>query len=669
MPLFPFRRKLEASKGYDFNEIPLFSSLSPSEIRLLEKKFRLAEYKRSDLIYEEGKPAEAFYVIVSGRFRVFKKVRGEGQETLVYLYRGDYFGESSLLTDQVHSASVEARSDGILLRLDKADFLKTLGQIPALSLHLSRTLGHRLTKIEGPERKKREVKVAALYSTVPASEGFQFFIDLAASLVRETKSRVIVVDFPRPSETGIPAEFRKTGNLHLSKTESMRESDLKPSLIECSAGFYYLPLESEKGQPEEKKLSTLLTFLTYRYDFILIRLSGDMGDLSFKSLKQSDFIYLLLDPKTLSQTAPLIQQIEQTFGFAKSETKVILPEEDAAPSFEEKEKLLQLKIFSHLPSRSRNPERYHSAIRFITKEFAGTLLGLVLGSGAAYGLAHIGVLQVLEKENIPIDIVAGSSMGALIGAFWGAGYRANEIEKIACSLDQKTAFFKLIGFNDLSIAHRGFFHGRQVTHFMESYLGNRTFQELSLPVKIVATNLNTSQEIVFENGRIVDALRASISIPGIFRPFNYRGELLIDGGILNPLPVNTLAQMGVKKIIAVDVLSSPEDRAQRNRLRVEKKKKLQKEKAQEPLWKHLLEPVFDKVNRHFSSNIFNVIMNTIQFMEYEIAQVSSQGADVLIRPVVLDAHWAEFYQPKKFIKEGEKKTLEQINEIKRLLVE
>ena len=195
MGLFSFGRKLEVSKGYAFSEIPLFSSLSPAEIRLIEKKIRHVECKRGDIVYQESKPADAFYVIVSGRFRVFQKVRGEEEKTLIYLYRGDYFGESSLLTDQPHSASVEARSDGLLLKLEKEDFMSILSEIPSLSLHLSRTLGHRLTKIEGAGRKKQEVKVAALYSVLPATESFQFLYDLATNLVRETKSRVIFIDF------------------------------------------------------------------------------------------------------------------------------------------------------------------------------------------------------------------------------------------------------------------------------------------------------------------------------------------------------------------------------------------------------------------------------------------------------------------------------------------
>ncbi|MBI4115200.1 MAG: patatin-like phospholipase family protein [Candidatus Omnitrophica bacterium] len=637
---------------------------------------RLVEYKRGDYVYEEGKPADAFYVIVSGRFRVFQKARGEEDKTLIFLYRGDYFGESSLLTGHVHSASVEARSDGILLKLDKENFLKVLEEIPALSIHLSRTLGHRLTKIEDPGKEKLEVKVASLYSSLSSPDSFQFLEDLATDLVQETKSRVIIIDFLPVPDSSVSQEFlEKTRNrFPLTKVDVTRESDLKPFLLDCPPGFQYLPIDSGKGGDGEKRLSTLLTFLTYRFDFLLIRLGREMGDWSSKALKQSDLAYLLLDPSdtALSKALPIIHELEKTFGFSKSEIKVILPERNnqQSPTFyDEKEKTLNLKIFSVLPVRSKQPERYHSTMRFISKELAGTLLGLVLGSGAAYGLAHIGVLRVLEKENISVDVIAGSSMGALVAAFWASGYRANDLEKIAKSLDRRNAFFKLIGFRDLSLAHHGFFHGHQVTRYMESFLGDRTFRDLQIPVRVVATNLSTSQAHVFETGRIVDAVRASISIPGIFRPLHYAGGLLIDGGILDPLPVDVLAKMGVKKIIAVNVLLGPEDRAQKTRVRAEKRKQFLTQKSDNIVWRKILTPLSERLNQHFSGNIFNVIMHTIQFMEYEIAEVASQEADVLIHPIVHDANWAEFYDPDKFIRAGEEKTLEQIDEIKQLLSE
>ena len=204
---------------------------------------------------------------------------------------------------------------------------------------------------------------------------------------------------------------------------------------------------------------------------------------------------------------------------------------------------------------------------------------------------------------------------------------------------------------------------------MESYLGNKTFQDLKMPVKVVATDLFTSEEVVLDTGSVVDAVRASISIPGIFRPVFYQGRYLIDGGVIDPLPVRVLTSMGIKKIIAVNVLPGPKDRIERNRLREENRHQKKQILAQQNLWNRLVSQGLDKVYDRYAVNIFNVIMSTIQFMEHEMAESSSARADVLIHPIVREAHWAEFYSPDKFIKVGEEKTLEQLEEIKRLLAE
>ena len=135
------------------------------------------------------------------------------------------------------------------------------------------------------------------------------------------------------------------------------------------------------------------------------------------------------------------------------------------------------------------------------------------------------------------------------------------------------------------------------------------------------------------------------------------------------MPIDALAKMGVKKIIAVNVLCGPDDRVQKSRFLAEKRREFFRKRPQDGFLKRFFRSFSEKTSRYFSGNIFNVIMSTIQFMEYEIAQVSSQEADVLIRPVAPEGHWAEFYRSEKFIREGEKRTAEQMEEIKRLLVE
>src|SRR3990167_190953 len=136
-----FWRKPEAKGKIPFSEIPLFSALGPAELELIESKVRRMEYKKGDIVYRIGEKAEAFYIILLGRFRII----GPKGDTITILSQGDYFGESSILLGRDHSATVEAKNDGLILKIDKKDFQNLLSEIPSLALHLSRTLGHRLT--------------------------------------------------------------------------------------------------------------------------------------------------------------------------------------------------------------------------------------------------------------------------------------------------------------------------------------------------------------------------------------------------------------------------------------------------------------------------------------------------------------------------------------------
>ncbi|OGO35166.1 MAG: hypothetical protein A2W35_13560 [Chloroflexi bacterium RBG_16_57_11] len=179
-------------------------------------------------------------------------------------------------------------------------------------------------------------------------------------------------------------------------------------------------------------------------------------------------------------------------------------------------------------------------------------LGLALGGGGARGLAHIGVLKVFERENIPVHFIAGTSMGGIIGSAYAAGVPLDSITEVALQIRKRMEQLRLL---DFKLTGRGLLKGTRLYRQLGSLLGEElTFAELKIPLALMAVDIRTGREVVLRDGKVVDAIRATMSVPGVFEPVP-RGELLlVDGGILNNVPVDVVTQAGMKKIIAVDVM-------------------------------------------------------------------------------------------------------------------
>lgn len=654
--------------------IPLFSSLPHDAQALIQQHSRLVGFKRGDIVYEEGTKPDAFYIIISGRFRLFTRAHGpEKESTLLYFYRGEHFGETSLLTGNMHSASVEAKTDAVVLKISAESFHKLLQEIPALALQLSRSLGRHLTREElGYSHHRREVRIAAFYYTDCTEAMSQFLFDFLNALTHETQRKTLLVDLSGVLKMNLPRELYRGDRpgFDLKQMDPSHESNVYQSIFHNEKGFDYLFFTVNAAlDGEDEKFASLLTYLTYRYEYLVICLPDRNTPVTMKALNYSDRVYLWAEkrPDVVTFATQKVGELCQSFGFSKSEIKVIMPSQEGKTVFTEGKEIPQdIHLFSTLPSLQYQRYRYERTLRFLVKEWSERLVGLVLGSGAAYGLAHIGVLRVLEQEKIPVDVIAGSSIGALIGALWAAGYDSHEIEKIARSFDKKNVFFKLLGFRDISAMHRGFFKGDQIIRFLSAYLKDMTFQDLKIPVKMVATDLLTSEEVVMESGSVLNAIRASISMPAFLRPSSHRGSYLIDGGIVDPLPVKILSEMGVRKIMAVNVLPAPKDLIERNDLR---RKAFHQSFQGRGHWQQMMMKMKDRFQRRYTANIFNVLMSSIMFTEFEIARMEGSAADIFIHAAVPNAHWIEFFSPEKFIQEGIQKTKEQLAEIRQLLLE
>jgi NTE family protein len=171
-------------------------------------------------------------------------------------------------------------------------------------------------------------------------------------------------------------------------------------------------------------------------------------------------------------------------------------------------------------------------------------IGIALGGGFARGIAHIGVLKVLEEEKIPISYVAGTSVGALIGAAYCSGLSVPELEEVARRVRFKT-------FARWTLSRHGFATNQRMIGFLNSILKVKSFEELRLPLAVTATDLSTGEGVVFHSGPLVDPVRASCAYPGMFLPVNIRGRWLVDGMLAHAVPTRPLLDMGAKRVVAV----------------------------------------------------------------------------------------------------------------------
>ena len=252
-------------------------------------------------------------------------------------------------------------------------------------------------------------------------------------------------------------------------------------------------------------------------------------------------------------------------------------------------------------------------------------VGLALGSGGARGLAHIGVLEVLEKEGIPIDMIAGTSIGALVGALYAQGKGIEELKALAMELGTRRLSFLL----DPALPKSGLLRGRRVTETLKSVIGDLEFSDLGMPFACVAADIDSGEEVVIREGLVWEGVRASGSIPVLFAVAKRGGRYLVDGSLVNPVPVNVLRDMGAEYIIAVSL--TPHRHI---------------EGAKEP-------------------GIFSIMMQVLYISSYRIIRVCLNEADIVVVPQVGHIAHGDFHRVEDCVLQGVLAAQASIAEIKK----
>ena len=260
----------------------------------------------------------------------------------------------------------------------------------------------------------------------------------------------------------------------------------------------------------------------------------------------------------------------------------------------------------------------------IPGSFPSPKIGLALGGGFARGIAHIGVLKALEAEDIPVDFVAGTSVGALIGAAYCSGVSPAELEEIASK----------VRFRDLArwtLSRYGFATNLRMISFLNKVLKVKTFEELKIPLAVTATDFASGEGVVFRNGPLADPVRASCAYPGVFLPVTVNGRLLVDGMLAHSLPTKPVREMGAERVIAVSLKSS---------------------------W---------AAGGEGPKHIFDVIGQCFSIAQDMNCAEARRSADLVIEPDVSGFRYDDFERSADLVQLGERATHAALPEIRKLL--
>ncbi|NIP24421.1 MAG: cyclic nucleotide-binding domain-containing protein [Phycisphaerae bacterium] len=272
----------------------------------------------------------------------------------------------------------------------------------------------------------------------------------------------------------------------------------------------------------------------------------------------------------------------------------------------------------------------------IARRLTGHTVGLALSSGGGKGLAHLGVMKVLQEENIPIDFIAGTSAGAFFGILYAVGWDSERFDAFA---DEIQTFNRWINWDVNFIPRAGILKGAKARDIIARLVENKRFEDLDIPFYCVAADIMTGEEIVFDSGDLADAIRASLSIPGLANPWHINNRYLIDGAFVDPIPAKLLRQKGADIVIASSVIQPLAHR--RNGNSRDKTEKMP----------------------HF----LQIITNIQSLVEEQLVKSQEEEIDVLIHTKVQVDHALDFSQARSIIVAGEEAARTQLKAIKELL--
>lgn len=613
------------------SKAPIFAGLRPEDAASIDRAASLQVFKAGDDLLIAGKSCPGLYVIRSGAASAIVTDTQGVEHQAGILGRGDCAGEMALLTGEACSATVRALTAGEAWFIERGDFLALLERTPQVLRNASQLLSRRLARTTRYAATQPRNNVVAFVTDVdPETE-----VDLAfsvASLVAERVGRCLLI-----ADTGARPRQRAKAKTLSSIAALLRDRSLTRE-HEATNGEHSLSVayvtETDDPPVAAHDLWTALDWLRPFYAQVL--LVADSDRISASGSHHAPWVSAIVSGG-VTETPQWLERIVAG-GFA-AEVAVLSP---AAPSLIEaverrtKQAVARLAASRADLTASGSPA-YRETVERLARRVSRTEIGLALGSGAARGFAHIGVLKAFEEEGVPIDYIAGCSIGAVVGGLYAGGIALDEITRIIEGADKKLARW--------TIPIASLWSDSGLKRLLQKNGGQVRFSELQIPFAAIACDVASGEPAVLQRGTVWKAVRASVSVPGMFPAAFLRGRWLTDGGLVDPIPVDTVRRMGGDIVVGVDLLSLS------GRARQGAKKRVASTTATGRV-----------------PSLIDMLWRSMEIMQEQVSIRSASSADVTIEPDLGRVLWKDFSRRgRKFIAEGERAAREKVPEVKRLL--
>lgn len=485
----------------------LFGDLDKASLHALQAELVWHHYANGAVVMRQGDPGHSLFIVISGRLNVMV-TDSDGTERLVgEVGRGESVGELALFTGEARAATVYAIRDTEAVELSKEAFARLLEAYPQAMLSITRLVVRRLQRVI---RAPVANYTAVTFAVAPLS--------------------------PQAAVTNFAEEFAQAleiygPTLHLDADE-----------VDQAFGKVGMA-QTPDDHPASRTLSSWLDAQEARYRYIIYEADRLDSAWTSRCLQQADRVLLVALAED-GPPGPLPPAFHSLRGTNRQELVLLHPASTVRPSHTQQ----------WLAAYGGQSPHHHVRLGVaadahrLTRRLTGRAFGLVLGGGGARGFAHVGVLRALEEAGVAVDMVGGTSMGALVGAAYALGMDSNAMQEMARSFSSPWQLF------DYTLPLVSFFAGHKVTRILQTLYGNAHIEDLWRPYFCVSTNLTQATPIVHRAGPLWKYVRASSALPGIFAPILEDGNVLVDGMLLNNLPVDVMReQCGEGTVVAVNV--------------------------------------------------------------------------------------------------------------------